>query len=96
MYAKGNAENGPTKGGPCLDFYGISPEYRCQLVANYQTSHLEFRTRDGDKHTWNPWMQITTAAALEEMRQALKLEIYAELATLNAGFVVPVVIPDNE
>ena len=97
FFAYTGVSNAPPIGGPCLSWYGLNAGYQVQLVGSYSSGGaLHFRTANGDAHTWNPWHTLATTAALVETRAALKLEIYAELATLNAGFVVPVVIPDNE
>lgn len=92
FFAYGGATNGPPVTGPCLSWYGINAGYSCQLVGSYVSGGaLHFRTANGDGHTWNQWHTLATTAALEEMRAALKLEIYAELATI--GIVIPPLTP---
>ena len=52
-----------------------------------------YRHFNGDSaDAWSGWEVIAAEPTLEEMRAKIKTEIYAELAELKAGIVVPVLI----
>ncbi|MEI2684612.1 hypothetical protein [Erwinia aphidicola] len=55
-----NAGNAPTFTGSLLDFSGLGNGYNAQIVAAYAGAgeRIGFRTRNGDKKTWNPWYEL--------------------------------------
>lgn len=55
-----NAGNAPTFTGSLLDFSGLGNGYNAQIVAAYAGAgeRIGFRTRNGDKKTWNPWYEF--------------------------------------
>jgi len=92
-YGTPTATNAPPGSGACLDIFGLSENYRLQLVGDYGANKVHFRTRNGDNKTWHAWATLATAASVEERlleeRARLKAEIYAELLALNPGIVIP-------
>ncbi|WP_413449719.1 phage tail protein [Erwinia sp. LJJL01] len=55
-----NAENAPSFTGSLLDFSGLGNGYNTQIVTAYAGAgeRIGFRTRNGDKKTWNPWYEL--------------------------------------
>lgn len=55
-----NVPNAPSFTGSLLDFSGLGNGYNAQIVAAYAGAgeRIGFRTRNGDKKTWNPWYEL--------------------------------------
>lgn len=55
-----NVPNAPDFTGSVLDFSGIGNGYNTQIAAAYASAgaRIGFRTRNGDKKTWNPWYEF--------------------------------------
>ncbi|WP_338506610.1 phage tail protein [Erwinia aphidicola] len=55
-----NTPNAPSFTGSLLDFSGLGNGYNVQLVGGYSSAgeRMGFRTRNGDKKTWNPWYEL--------------------------------------
>jgi len=62
-YTFSYATSGTPWNGSLISFGGFDNNYDTQISSDYWSSHISFRTKNGDANTWNPWIELATKGA---------------------------------